>query len=44
MFRKVVELKPDHEEVHALLAAVAPPEPSPDEGSGGLISRLFKKA
>jgi tetratricopeptide (TPR) repeat protein len=44
MFRKVVELKPDHEEVHALLAAVAPPEPPPDEGSGGLISRLFKKA
>ena len=44
MFRKVVELKPDHEEVQALLAAVAPSEPSPDEGSGGLISRLFKKA
>ena len=44
MFRKVVELKPDHEEVHALLAAVSPPEPAPEAGSGGLISRFFKKA
>ena len=44
MFRKVVELKPDHEEVRALLAAVSPPEPPPEEGSGGLISRFFKKA
>jgi hypothetical protein len=43
MFRKVVELKPDHEEAQALLAAAAPPEPSPGEGGGGLISRLFKK-
>ena len=43
MFRKVVELKPDHEEVHALLAAVAPPETPPVERGGGLIGRLFKK-
>ncbi|MFI5007504.1 MAG: DnaJ domain-containing protein, partial [Solirubrobacterales bacterium] len=43
MFRKVVELKPDHEEVHALLAAVAPPEAPSEERGGGLISRLFKK-
>ena len=31
MFRKVVELKPDHEEVRALLARSPPPEPPPPE-------------
>lgn len=44
MFRKVVEINPDHEEAQAILAAAAPPVPPPDEGGGGLISRLFKRA
>jgi tetratricopeptide (TPR) repeat protein len=43
MYRKALELKPDHEEAARYLAGNAPAaEPPPDEGSG-LISRLFKK-
>jgi len=42
MFRKVIELKPDHEEAGAILAREPPPEPAPEEG--GLIKRLFKKS
>lgn len=39
MFRKVAELKPDHEEAVAELAALGP-EPEPTE-SGGLLKKLF---
>ena len=39
MFRKVVELKPDHEEAAAELAALGP-EPEVTE-SGGLLKKLF---
>jgi tetratricopeptide (TPR) repeat protein len=43
MYRKALELKPDHEEAARYLAGNAPAaEPPPDEGSG-LISRLFKR-
>jgi len=42
MFRKVLELKPDHEEALVLVARAAPPTPPPEEG-GGLIKRLFNK-
>ncbi|PYQ18951.1 MAG: hypothetical protein DMF79_13700, partial [Acidobacteria bacterium] len=42
MFRKVLELKPDHEEALVLVASAAPPTPPPEEG-GGLIKRLFNK-
>jgi tetratricopeptide (TPR) repeat protein len=44
MCRKVLELKPDHEEAARFVAANAPePEPSEDEGGSGLLGRLFKK-
>jgi tetratricopeptide (TPR) repeat protein len=44
MYRKVLELKPDHEEAAQYLAfGSPPPEPPKDEGSGGLLGRLFRK-
>ena len=42
MFRKVLELKPDHEEALVIVASAPPPPPPPEEG-GGLIKRLFNK-
>ncbi len=43
MYRKALELEPDHEEAAQYLAAHAPePEPPEDDG-GGLLGRLFKK-
>jgi tetratricopeptide (TPR) repeat protein len=45
MYRKVLELKPDHEEAARYLAANAPePESHEDEGGSGLLGRLFKKS
>lgn len=45
MLRKLLELRPDHEEAAALLAAVAPsaPEPAQSAESGGLLKKLFRK-
>jgi tetratricopeptide (TPR) repeat protein len=48
MYRKVLELKPDHEEAASYLAQNAPPSAPPDdegggEGGGGLLGRLFRK-
>jgi tetratricopeptide (TPR) repeat protein len=44
MYRKALELEPDHEEAAQYLAANAPePEPPEDDGGGGLLGRLFKK-
>ncbi len=48
MYRKVHELKPDHEEAAQYLAQHAPPPEPPDEGGGeggasGLLGRLFRK-
>jgi tetratricopeptide (TPR) repeat protein len=48
MYRKVLELKPDHEDAAQYLALHAsPPEPPEDEGGdeggGGLLGRLFRK-
>ena len=46
MYRKVLELKPDHEEAAQYLALhAAAPEPPEDEGGGegGLLGRLFRK-
>ena len=45
MYRKVLELKPDHEEAAQFVAANASePEPPEDEGGSGLLGRLFKKS
>jgi curved DNA-binding protein CbpA len=45
MYRKVLELNPEHEEAGHFLAGNAPPEPEPPEaeGGGGLLGRLFRK-
>ena len=44
MYRKALELNPDHEAAAQFLAANAPaPEPTEDEAGGGLLGRLFKK-
>ena len=47
-YRKVLELKPDHEEAAQYLALHAPPPGPPEdegggEGGGGLLGRLFRK-
>jgi hypothetical protein len=44
MFRKVLELKPDHEEALAAIGSLPPeaPEPPP-QGGGGLLGKLFRK-
>jgi curved DNA-binding protein CbpA len=45
MYRKVLELRPDHEEAAGYMAANAPePEPPESESGGGLLGRLFKKS
>ena len=45
MYKKALELKPDHEEASRYLAENAGPErpPPEDEGGGGLLGRLFRK-
>ena len=47
MYKKALEVKPDHEEAFKWLAENAGPEPEPpgDEGAGGggLLGRLFRK-
>jgi curved DNA-binding protein CbpA len=46
MYKKALELKPDHEEAFRYLAENAGPEPTPPEdegGGGGLFGRLFRK-
>jgi hypothetical protein len=48
MYRKVLELNPDHEEAARYLAENAPPPEPPEdegggEGGGGLLGRLFRK-
>lgn len=46
MFRKVLDIKPDHEEAIAELGALTPESPEPEEpapGSGGLLKKLFGK-
>jgi tetratricopeptide (TPR) repeat protein len=48
MYRKVLELNPDHEEAARHLAENAPPPEPPEdegggEGGGGLLGRLFRK-
>jgi len=40
MFRKVLDLKPDHEEALAQLEGLAPEPPEPSPG-GGLIKKIF---
>jgi tetratricopeptide (TPR) repeat protein len=43
MYRKVLELRPDHEEAARFVAESTPGEgPRPEEG-GGLLRRLFRK-
>jgi hypothetical protein len=46
MYKKVHELKPDHEEAFRYLAENAGPEPAPAEaeGGGGLLGRLFRRS
>lgn len=48
MYRKVLELKPDHEDAARYLAENAPPPEPPEdegggEGGGGLLGRFFRK-
>jgi curved DNA-binding protein CbpA len=45
MYKKVLELQPEHEEAAHYLAANAAPEAAPPEaeGGGGLLGRLFRK-
>jgi curved DNA-binding protein CbpA len=43
MFRKVLELKPDHEEALAAMASLAPENPQPPPEGGGLLKKLFGK-
>jgi tetratricopeptide (TPR) repeat protein len=43
MYRRALELKPDHEEASRYLAANGGPEPPPEAEGGGLIKRLFRK-
>jgi tetratricopeptide (TPR) repeat protein len=43
MYRKALELKPDHEEAARYLRANAPEPEPPGENGGGLLGRLFKK-
>ena len=45
MYKKALELKPDHEEAARYLAENAGSEPAPpeDEGGSGLLGRLFRK-
>ncbi len=44
MYRRTLELEPDHEEARLYLAAnAAGPEPPGDEGGGGLLGRLFRR-
>jgi tetratricopeptide (TPR) repeat protein len=44
-YRKVLELKPEHEDAARYLAHNAPPPEPPEdgEGGGGLLGRLFRK-
>jgi cytochrome c-type biogenesis protein CcmH/NrfG len=43
MFRKALELKPDHEEALQFLATVAPETPETPEPAPGLLRKLFRK-
>jgi curved DNA-binding protein CbpA len=45
-YKKVLELKPDHEEAFKYLAENSTPEDTPDQegGGGGLLGRLFRKS
>ncbi len=46
MYRKAIELKPEHEEAGRYVAENAGTEPAPPEteGGGGLLGRLFRKS
>jgi tetratricopeptide (TPR) repeat protein len=43
MFRKVLDLKPDHEEALAQLEGLSPEQPEPSPG-GGLIKKIFGRS
>jgi Tfp pilus assembly protein PilF len=43
-FRKVLELKPEHEEARARVAELTPPPESTPPSSGGFIKRIFGKS
>jgi tetratricopeptide (TPR) repeat protein len=44
MFRKVVELKPDHEEALVQVATLTPQEPEPPQEGGGILKRIFGRS
>jgi cytochrome c-type biogenesis protein CcmH/NrfG len=45
VYRKALELKPDHDEAFKYVAENSTPEDAPDQegGGGGLLGRLFRK-
>ena len=44
MFRKVLDLNPDHQEAAAQLAELAPDEPEPGPGGTGFIKKIFGRS
>ena len=44
MYRKVVELKPDHEQALVQVALLVPQDPETPPESGGLLKRIFGKS
>jgi len=44
MFRRVVELKPEDAEARQRLAKLEPDAPSPEDGEGGLLRKIFRRS
>jgi hypothetical protein len=44
MYRKVVELKPDHEQALVQVALLVPQNPETPPESGGLLKKIFGKS
>jgi hypothetical protein len=43
MYRKVLELKPDHEDAARYVSASSPAEEAPPDEGGGILGRLFRR-
>jgi hypothetical protein len=44
MYRRVLDLRPDHEDAARALAALSPETQPPPEPKGGLLKKLFGKS